>query len=44
MHGLMLGANARGIGLDDERFRPLYHEMNRLKLTVLLHPVTPPGV
>ena len=43
MHGVMLGANVRGAGLDDERFRPLYREMNRLKLTVLLHPVTPPA-
>lgn len=43
MHGLMLGANVRGIPLDDDRFEPLWAEVNRLRLAVLLHPVTPPA-
>ena len=43
MHGLMLGANVRGIPLDDERFLSLWAEIDRLNLAVLLHPVTPPA-
>jgi aminocarboxymuconate-semialdehyde decarboxylase len=42
-HGIILGASARGVPLDDKSLRPLWEEMNRLRLTVLLHPVTPPA-
>ena len=43
LHGVALGGNVRGAGLDDERFLPLYGEMNRMNLMVHLHPVIPPG-
>ncbi len=37
LHGAALGGNVRGAGLDDERFLPLYREMNRMNLMVHLH-------
>jgi predicted TIM-barrel fold metal-dependent hydrolase len=43
LHGAALGGNVRGAGLDDERFLPIYEQMNRLNLMVHLHPVIPPG-
>lgn len=43
LHGVTLGANINGVHLDDERFLPLYREMNRRRLTIHLHPMMPPG-
>ena len=45
LHGVGLGANVRGQQqLDDERFLPLYREINRRRLTIFLHPAIPPGL
>lgn len=43
LHGVALGANVRDIPLDDDRFLPIYREIDRLGLTIFLHPMTPPG-
>lgn len=43
LHGVTLGANVKGRHLDDERFLPLYREINRRRLTIFLHPMVPPG-
>jgi aminocarboxymuconate-semialdehyde decarboxylase len=45
LHGVGLGANVRGrYHLDDDRFLPIYREINRRRLTVFLHPAIPPGL
>lgn len=44
MRGLVLGANVRGRPLHSEEFLPLYEEINRLKLTLFLHPMIPVGI
>jgi aminocarboxymuconate-semialdehyde decarboxylase len=44
LHGATLGGNIKGRHLDDERFLPVYREMNRRKLAVLCHPMIPPGM
>jgi len=43
LHGVTLGGNVKGRPLDDERFLPLYQEINRRRLTIHLHPMIPPG-
>jgi len=43
LHGANMGGSVHGHGLDDERIMPIYPEMNRMGLTVLLHPMIPPG-
>jgi aminocarboxymuconate-semialdehyde decarboxylase len=44
LHGVGLGANVRGIPLDDKRFAPIYREIHRRNLAVFMHPMNPPGV
>ncbi len=41
--GVILGTNVRGEPLDGEGFLPLYEEINRLKLPILIHPLDPRG-
>ncbi len=43
LNGVALGANIKGTPVDDERFRPLYRELNRLEMVVHFHPMIPPG-
>lgn len=43
LHGVGFGANAQYVPLDDDRFMPIYKEINRQKLTIFMHPMTPPG-
>ena len=43
MKGVILGTNVRGEALDDEKYFPLFEELNRLKCPVLLHPIDPMG-
>jgi aminocarboxymuconate-semialdehyde decarboxylase len=42
--GAMLFGNVNGIGLDDERFRPLYEVANDLDAVLMIHPTFPLGV
>jgi aminocarboxymuconate-semialdehyde decarboxylase len=42
--GAMLFSNVNGVGLDDERFRPLYDVANDLDAVLMIHPTTPVGV
>ena len=46
LHGVGLGANAQHAHahLDDPRIMPIYPEINRMKLTIFLHPAYPPGI
>ena len=41
--GIAVGANVAGRPLDDEAFHPVYEELNRLGLPVLIHPLGPEG-
>ncbi len=41
--GIAVGANVAGRPLDDEAFHPVYEELNRLGLPVLIHPMVPEG-
>lgn len=41
--GITVGANVAGRALDDEAFWPVYEELNRLRLPVLIHPMVPAG-
>jgi predicted TIM-barrel fold metal-dependent hydrolase len=42
--GVILLANCRGIYLGDERFAPIFDELNRRKAVVFIHPTQPPGL
>ena len=42
--GVMQLANVVGAELTDERFAPVWAEIDRLGLPVLIHPGTPPGM
>lgn len=46
LHGVGFGANAKHANahLDDPRIMPVYPEINRMKLTIFLHPALPPGI
>ena len=39
--GLLIGSNVNGLRLDDPLLAPLFEEIDRRGLTVLLHPMTP---
>jgi aminocarboxymuconate-semialdehyde decarboxylase len=43
MVGLILLANVNETPLDDPRFEPVWAELDRRRLPVLLHPTVPPG-
>ena len=43
MKGVILGTNLQGKPIDEETFYPLYEEINRLKLPVLIHPMDSKG-
>jgi aminocarboxymuconate-semialdehyde decarboxylase len=43
LHGVGLGANVRGIPLDDPRFAPIYREIHRRNLAIFMHPMMAPG-
>jgi aminocarboxymuconate-semialdehyde decarboxylase len=43
MKGVILPTNVQGEPIDGEAYNPLYQEIDRLKLPVLLHPVDPKG-
>jgi aminocarboxymuconate-semialdehyde decarboxylase len=42
--GAMLFSNVNGVGLDDERFWPLYETANELGAVLYIHPTHPVGV
>jgi len=42
--GVMVLANIDGVSLTDPRFEPIWAEIDRRKLPVLVHPTDPPGV
>jgi aminocarboxymuconate-semialdehyde decarboxylase len=42
--GAMLFSNVNGVGLDDERFWPLYEEANGRDAVLMIHPTFPVGV
>jgi aminocarboxymuconate-semialdehyde decarboxylase len=42
--GVMVLANINGTPLTDERFAPVWAEIDRLALPVLVHPTAPPGL
>jgi aminocarboxymuconate-semialdehyde decarboxylase len=42
--GAMLFSNVNGIGLDDQRFWPLYEAANDLEAVLYIHPTNPVGV
>jgi aminocarboxymuconate-semialdehyde decarboxylase len=44
MNGLILGSNINGEPLNAPGFQPFFEEVDRLGLTVLIHPMTPAGV
>lgn len=44
MVGLIILANVNEVPLDDDRFEPVWQELNRRKVPTLLHPTAPPGV
>ncbi len=41
--GVALLSNAHGVYLGDERYEPVYAELNRRGATVFVHPVSPPN-
>jgi predicted TIM-barrel fold metal-dependent hydrolase len=41
--GVALLSNAHGVYLGDERYQPVYAELNRRAATVFVHPVSPPN-
>ena len=43
MKGVILGTNVLGEPLDGEALYPVYEELNRLELPVLIHPMDPGG-
>jgi aminocarboxymuconate-semialdehyde decarboxylase len=44
MPGAMLFSNVNGVGLDDERFRPLYEVADEREAVLMIHPTSPVGV
>lgn len=44
MPGAMLFSNVNGVGLDDERFRPLYEAADERDAVLMIHPTSPVGV
>jgi len=44
MPGAMLFSNVNGVGLDDERFRPLYEAADEREAVLMIHPTYPVGV
>jgi aminocarboxymuconate-semialdehyde decarboxylase len=44
MPGAMLFSNVNGVGLDDERFRPLYEAADARDAVLMIHPTSPVGV
>ncbi|HEX4962833.1 MAG TPA: amidohydrolase family protein [Thermoanaerobaculia bacterium] len=44
MPGAMLFSNVNGVGLDDERFRPLYEVADERDAVLMIHPTSPVGV
>jgi aminocarboxymuconate-semialdehyde decarboxylase len=44
LHGAMLFSNINGVGLDDERFWPLYEAANDRGSVLMIHPTSPVGV
>jgi aminocarboxymuconate-semialdehyde decarboxylase len=42
--GAMLFSNVNGVGLDDQRFWPLYEAANELGAVLMIHPTHPVGV
>jgi aminocarboxymuconate-semialdehyde decarboxylase len=44
MRGAMLFSNVNGVGLDDQRFWPLYEAANDLGAVLYIHPTHPVGV
>ena len=44
MTGAMLFSNVNGVGLDDERFRPLYEVADERDAVLMIHPTSPVGV
>lgn len=44
MRGAMLFSNVNGVGLDDQRFWPLYEAANDLDAVLYIHPTHPVGV
>ena len=44
MPGAMLFSNVNGVGLDDERFRPLYEVADERAAVLMIHPTSPVGV
>ena len=44
MPGAMLFSNVNGVGLDDERFRPLYERADERAAVLMIHPTYPVGV
>ncbi len=42
--GFMLFGNVNGVGLDDERFWPIYERAEALGVVFYIHPTYPPGV
>jgi aminocarboxymuconate-semialdehyde decarboxylase len=44
MNGVIVGSNINGKPLNAPEFQPFFEEVDRLGLTVLIHPMTPAGV
>src|SRR5581483_2344026 len=44
LRGAMLFSNVNGIGLDDQRFWPMYEAANELGAVLFIHPTHPVGV
>ncbi len=44
MPGAMLFSNVNGVGLDDQRFRPLYEVADERDAVLMIHPTSPVGV
>jgi aminocarboxymuconate-semialdehyde decarboxylase len=44
MRGAMVFGNVNGVGLDDQRFLPLYEKANELAAVIYIHPTHPAGV
>jgi aminocarboxymuconate-semialdehyde decarboxylase len=44
MNGLIIGSNINGVPLNSQQYRPFFEEVDRLGLTVLIHPMSPAGV
>ncbi|MFC1553828.1 amidohydrolase family protein [candidate division KSB1 bacterium] len=42
--GVMFFSNVQGVGLDDERFWPIYERADELGIVIYIHPIDPVGV